>query len=472
MARPLRSIAILFSVALAATLSTCGTVGAANRNVVIILADDLGYGDVGCFGCKTYKTPHIDQLAKDGARLTSFYSAVPFCAPTRASLMTGRYPPRCGLTNNPVPKEDGGGGKNADELGLPVTEVTLADVMRKAGYATGCFGKWHLGHQPHFRPTKRGFDEYLGVLYSNDMHPVELIDGDKLAEYPIDQNTLTGKLTERAVKFIEKNKDKPFFLYLPHAMPHKPLAASDAFRGKSGGGLYGDAVAELDSGVGQVLAKLKELKLEDSTLVVFTSDNGPWYGGSSGGLRGMKGTSWEGGIRVSFIARLPGVIPEGRTSDEPGVMPDLFATACAFAGAKLPEGRTIDGKDLLPLLTKEDKGPHEFVVSTRGDKVATIRSGVWKLHVLAPGGKQKTWKKVDLWTDPRAPDGKRIIAPKEQAHPSQYPGLQTGCEPKAGMLFDLSKDVGEQKDLSAENPDIVKRLQEAARKLEAELKDR
>jgi uncharacterized sulfatase len=472
MALSLRSIAIVFSVALAASLASSVGAQAAHRNVVILLADDLGYGDVGCFGCKTYKTPHIDQLAKDGARLTSFYSAVPFCAPTRASLMTGRYPPRCGLTNNPVPKEDPGGTKAGDELGLPVTEITLAEVFHKAGYATGCFGKWHLGHQPQFRPTKRGFDVYLGVLYSNDMHPVELIDGDKLAEYPIDQNTLTGKLTERAVRFIEKNKYKPFFLYVPHAMPHKPLAASDAFRGKSGGGLYGDAVEELDYGVGQVLEKLKELKLEDSTLVVFTSDNGPWYGGSTGGLRGMKGTSWEGGIRVPFIARLPGVIPAGRSSDEPATMPDLFGTACAYAGLKVPEGRTIDGKDLLPLLSKQEKGPHDFVVSTRGDKVATIRSGVWKLHVLAPGGKQKAWKKDDPWTDPRAPDGKRIIAPKEQAHPSQYPGLQTGCEPKAGLLFDLSKDVGEQNDVSAENPEIAKRLQEAARRYEDGIKQR
>src|SRR6476660_8327896 len=171
-------------------------------NVVIILADDLGYGDLGCYGNTRYKTPHVDQLAKDGVRLTSFYAPVPFCAPTRASLMTGRYPPRCGLTANPVPKEDGGGGKNSDELGLPVSEVTLADLFRKAGYATGAFGKWHLGHQPQFRPLKRGFDEYLGVLYSNDMHPVELIDGDRKAEYPIDQNTLTGKLTDRALRFI------------------------------------------------------------------------------------------------------------------------------------------------------------------------------------------------------------------------------------------------------------------------------
>src|SRR4029077_20440070 len=184
----------------------------------------------------------------------------------------------------------------------------------------------------------------------------------------------------RALKFIEANKDRPFLLYYPQAMPHKPLAASDAYRGKSGAGLYGDAVQEMDWGVGQVLAKLKEHRLEATTLVLFASDNGPWYGGSTGGLRGMKGTSWEGGLRVPLIARLPGVIPAGRTSGEPAVMPDLFATACAFTGLQLPAGRTIDGKDLMPLLTKESAGPHEFVISTRGDKVATVRSGKWKLH--------------------------------------------------------------------------------------------
>lgn len=439
-------------------------------NVVLILADDLGYGDLGCYGNTKYKTPHIDRLAREGARLTSFYAPVPFCAPTRASLLTGRYPPRCGLTGNPVPKDDPAGGtRDTDELGLPVTEVTLADVLRKAGYATACVGKWHLGHRPQFRPLKRGFDDYLGVLYSNDMHPVELIDGDKVAEYPIDQNTLTRKLTDRALKFIGANRDRPFFLYLPHAMPHKPLAASDEFRGKSGAGLYGDAVQELDASVGQVLARLKELRLEERTLVVFASDNGPWYGGSTGGLRGMKGTSWEGGLRVPLIARFPGVIPPGRASDEPAVMPDLFATICSVAGVKSPDDRTIDGKDLMPLLTKEKAGPHEFAYSTRQDKVATVRSGKWKLHVLAPGGKAKAWKPDDPWTDPRAPDGKRIIAPRGQAHPSAFPGVLTGVEPKAGLLFDLAADPGEQTDVAAANPAVVKGLTEAARAFEAGL---
>ena len=461
---------VLWSLALAVAVLNRAA-GETRPNVVIILADDLGYGDLGCFGNTKYKTPHLDRMAREGCRLTSFYAPVPFCAPTRASLLTGRYPPRCGLTGNPVPKDDLAGAKNADDLGLPVTEVTFADVFHGAGYSTGCFGKWHLGHQPRFRPLKRGFDEYLGVLYSNDMHPVELIDGDKVAEYPIDQNTITRKLTDRALKFIDANKEKPFLLYLPHHMPHKPLAASDGFRGKSGAGLYGDAVQELDAGIGEVLGKLKDLKLEANTLVIFASDNGPWYGGSAGGLRGMKGTSWEGGIREPLIARLPGVIPAGRSNDEPAVMPDLFATALEFAGLKPPADREIDGKDLLPLLTgKSDAGPHEYVFSTRGNKVATVRSGKWKLHVLPPGGKQKVWKPEDPYTDPRGPDGKRIIAPKEQAHPSQYPGVQTGVEGKAGLLFDLAADRAEQKDVAAANPEIVQRLTEAAKRFEEGLK--
>jgi arylsulfatase A-like enzyme len=461
---------VLWSLALAVAVLNRAA-GETRPNVVIVLADDLGYGDLGCFGNTKYKTPHLDRMASEGCRLTSFYAPVPFCAPTRASLLTGRYPPRCGLTGNPVPKDDLAGAKNADDLGLPVTEVTFADVFHGAGYATGCFGKWHLGHQPRFRPLKRGFDEYLGVLYSNDMHPVELIDGDKVAEYPIEQNTITRKLTDRALKFIDANKEKPFLLYLPHHMPHKPLAASDGFRGRSGAGLYGDAVQELDAGVGEVLAKLKDLKLEANTLVVFASDNGPWYGGSTGGLRGMKGTSWEGGIREPLIARLPGVIPAGRSSDEPAVMPDLFATALTFAGLKPPADRDIDGKDLLPLWTgKTDVGPHEYVFSTRGNKVATVRSGKWKLHVLPPGGKKKEWKADDPYTDPRGPDGKRIIAPKEQAHPSQSPGVQTGVEGKAGLLFDLAADRAEQKDVAAANPETVQRLTEAANRFEEGLK--
>src|SRR5262249_25901365 len=301
-------------------------------NIVVILADDLGYGDLGCYGHPRFKTPNLDRLAGEGVRMTQFNTPAPFCAPTRAALLTGRYPFRCGLTTNPAPD----GGPTADSAALPLAEVTLAQVLRGAGYATGMVGKWHLGHKrPESLPTRRGFDEYLGIPYSNDMGPVV-------------QATLTRRYTERALRFLERNKDRPFFLYLAHAMPHKPLACSEDFYKRSGAGLYGDALAELDWGVGQVLGRLQALGLDDRTLVVFTSDNGPGSGGSTGGLRGMKGFPWEGGFRVPCIARWPGRIPAGRVSHQVAVTMALFATALAVAGVPPPRDRVIDGKDLLP----------------------------------------------------------------------------------------------------------------------------
>src|SRR5262245_44417687 len=223
-------------------------------NIVLILADDMGYGELGCYGHPRFKTPNLDRLASDGVRLTQFNTPMPFCAPTRASLLTGRYPGRCGLTANPAPD----GGAQADAVALPAGEITLAQILKQAGYATGMVGKWHLGHaKSEYLPTRRGFDDYLGILYSNDMRPVRLVDGEKPVEYPLVQATLTRRYTERAVKFIEANRDRPFFLYVAHAMPHKPLACSEEFYKKSGAGLYGDVVAELDWSVGQVLAKLK-----------------------------------------------------------------------------------------------------------------------------------------------------------------------------------------------------------------------
>ncbi|NQT13850.1 MAG: sulfatase-like hydrolase/transferase, partial [Planctomycetes bacterium] len=246
-------------------------------NVVLIFADDLGYGELGCQGHPTFKTPMLDRMAAEGARLTDFYVPVPYCAPSRGTIMTGRYPWRHGVIRNPCP--DAG----VNDIGIPESETTLGEALQAAGYATCCIGKWHLGHQPQFYPIRNGFDEYLGILYSNDMRPVELIDGDKVVEYPVVQATLTKRYTERALRFIQESRDRPFFLYFPHAMPHKPLAASEAFYKKSGAGLYGDVIAELDWSVGQILAKLKELGLDEKTLVIFTSDNGPWFGGSSGG---------------------------------------------------------------------------------------------------------------------------------------------------------------------------------------------
>jgi uncharacterized sulfatase len=436
-------------------------------NIVIILADDLGYGDLGCYGHPKFKTPHLDKMAAEGARLTQLNTPMPFCAPTRASLLTGRYPFRSGMTNNPAPD----GGPAADAVALSQNEVMLAQLFKQAGYATGMVGKWHLGHkQPESLPTRRGFDSYLGILYSNDMRPVQLIDGDKSIEYPLVQATLTERYTVRALDFIDQHREKPFFLYFAHAMPHKPLAASESFYKKSDAGLYGDVLAELDASVGRVLNKLRDAGLDERTLVLFTSDNGPWFGGSTGGLRGMKGSTFEGGYRVPMLARWPGKIPAGVVNHEPAIMMDLFATALAAADIPLPADRTIDGKNLLPLLKDSAaKSPHAAILGHAGPRLATIRDARWKLHVLAPSGGQKTLPPDEKWIDPRGPDGVTILAPYEQAHPSQFPGLLTGDAAKPMMLFDLKNDPGEQHDVAARHPAEVERLKKLYDRLAAQV---
>jgi uncharacterized sulfatase len=442
-------------------MSLAGAVRAdapARPNVVIILADDLGYGDLGCYGHPRFKTPRLDRMAAEGARLTQFNTPMPFCAPTRAALLTGRYPFRCGLSTNPAPD----GGAEADAVALPAGEVTLAQFLKQAGYATGMVGKWHLGHKtPGSLPTRRGFDEYLGIPYSNDMRPVRLLDGETVVEYPVVQATLTERYTERAVRFIERNRDRPFFLYLAHAMPHKPLACSERFYKAGGAGLYGDVLAELDRGVGRVLDTLKELGLDERTLVVFTSDNGPWFGGSTGGLRGMKSTTWEGGYRVPMIARWPGRIPAGRVCREPAVTMDLFATALAAAGVAAPSDRVIDGKDLLPLLEGRGGAPHEFILGQQGPRLATVRDARWKLHLL-PARDFRQPAPGERWVDARAPDGVTILAPYEQYPPAHYPGVRTGDETRAMSLFDLENDPAEQRDVASAHPDVVARLKALA----------
>jgi uncharacterized sulfatase len=422
-------------------------------NVVLILADDLGYGDLGCYGHPTFKTPVLDRLAREGARLTDFYVPVPYCAPSRGTLLTGRYPFRHGVVQNPCP--DAG----VNDVGIAQSEVLLSEALKAAGYATCCVGKWHLGHKPEFYPRRHGFDEYLGILYSNDMRPVRLIDGEGVVEYPVVQCTLTQRYTHRALEFIEKNRARPFFLYLPHAMPHKPLAASEDFYKKSGAGLYADVIAELDWSVGEILAKLKALDLDTKTLVIFTSDNGPWFGGSTGGLRGMKGSTFEGGIRVPLLARWPGKIPAGHVAHAPAGTIDVLPTVLKLAGVEIPQDRLIDGRDIWPLLTSDAPSPHEALFAMQGARLATVRSGQWKLHVLAPG-RTAPREKVDDWIDPRAPDGVTLLAPYEQYKPSAYPGIHTGDQPKPMMLFDLQSDPAEQHDVAAKHPEVVKRLKQ------------
>ena len=438
-------------------------------NIVLILADDLGYGDLGCFNPDgPFETPNLDRMAAEGARLTDFYVPTPYCAPSRGTLLTGRYPFRHSVVRNPAP--DAG----QSNFGLPQSEVTIAELLKAKGYATAAFGKWHLGHRRQWLPRTQGFDEYFGILYSNDMFPVQLVHNESVAEYPVVQATLTQRYTDRALAFIEQNQDRPFFVYLPHAMPHKPLAASENFyTPETRGDLYADVIAELDHSVGRLLAKLKELSLDENTLVIFTSDNGPWYGGSTGGLRGMKGKTWEGGLRVPLIARMPGMIPSGVVNDSPAATVDILPTLCELAGVETATDRLLDGKDILPLLKDaRAASPHEAIFGMRGPSLATIRAGKWKLHVRDPGPPRFSHlspEEMADWDDPRAPDGVILIAPYEQADPTQHPGLTSGDEPKAVMLFDLEADPGEQHDVADEHPEVVQRLKAAFAKASAQV---
>ena len=426
-------------------------------NLVLIFADDLGYGDIGAYGHPSFQTPHLDRMARQGARLTDFYVPMPYCAPSRASILTGRYPFRHGVVGNPTP--DNG----VNDYGLPASEVTIAQALKNQGYATACIGKWHLGHIPGYLPVERGFDSYFGILYSNDMRPVQLVEDDRVVEYPVVQGTLTKRYTERALRFIESSRDEPFFLYLPHAMPHKPLAASDDFyTPDSPYDLYADVMRELDWSVGQILEKLRELGLERKTLVVFTSDNGPSWGGSTGGLRGMKGRTWEGGIRVPFIAWWPGRIPAGLVSNQVAASVDVFPTFSRLAGEPQPSDRTIDGRDILPLMTSDGApSPHEAIFAMSAGRVHIVRSGKWKLHARSPGpprGPDNIQGYVEGSFNFRSPDGSTIIAPFEQPHPTRYPGVLTGDPRKDMMLFDLEADPSEQRNVADSHPDVVKRL--------------
>jgi arylsulfatase A-like enzyme len=426
-------------------------------NIVLILADDLGAGDLGCTGHPTFRTPRLDALAQSGARMTTFNTPTAFCAPTRASLMTGRYPFRCGMTQNPAPD----GGPAADALALPAGEILLPQILKQAGYTTGMIGKWHLGHKPGALPTDRGFDEYYGIPYSNDMRPVQVLDGTTVVEYPVVQATLTERYTQRAEQFLAKNKAKPFFLYFAHAMPHKPLATTDQYYQRSGHGLYADVMAELDASIGRVLDALNAAGVADNTLVIFTSDNGPWYGGRTGGLRGMKGSTYEGGHRVPLIARWPGRIPAGHVNHAPAVMMDVFATILAATETKLSDDRVIDGRSLLPQLTGAAASAHDVLVGHQGSRLATIRDARWKLHVLPPSHINLKPGPDGRWLDPRAPDGVTILAPFEQYNLDAHPGVTTGDSPAAMQLFDLQTDPAEQHDVAVKFPDEVRRLKSA-----------
>ena len=422
-------------------------------NVVIIFCDDLGYADVGCYGAKGYQTPNIDRLARDGMRFTDFYVAQAVCSASRAALLTGCYPSRIGILGALSPKS---------RTGLHSNEVTMAEVLRERGYATAIYGKWHLGDAPSFLPTRHGFDDYFGLPYSNDMWPrhptsgtnypeLPLIDGEKVIELTPDQSRLTARYTERAVGFIHTHRDRPFFLYVPHNMPHVPLFVSDRFRGKTSRGLYGDVIEEIDWSVGEILDALKRDQLERDTLVIFSSDNGPWllYGDHSGSaqpLREGKATSFDGGVRVPFIARWPGQIPPGGVCREPAMTIDLLPTIARLAGTRLP-ANTIDGKDIWPLLAGEAgaKGQEAYFIYWERELQA-MRSGPWKLH----------FKHSFVKPNPAGGGGR----------PGKYATLKV-----EKSLFNLADDPGELKDVADKNPEVVQRLTSLAEKVRIELGD-
>ncbi len=429
----------------------------AQPNIVLIYADDLGWGDLSCFGNRDRSTPHLDRMATEGARLTDFYVSTPSCAPSRVALLTGRYPYRTGVPSNPAPDA-------SRDHGIKASETTLAEALKSVGYATRCVGKWHLGHLPQYYPTKHGFDEYFGILYSNDMRPVMLVRDEQAVEYPVVQSYLTRRYTSAAIEFIEHNRDRNFFLYLPHAMPHKPLAASEEFyTPETRDDLYSDVVRELDWSIGRVIDKLRELNLDRKTLVIFASDNGPTYGGSSGGLRGTKGATFEGGIRVPGIVWWPGTVPAGQVISNPCATLDLFPTICKLVGIDTAEFN-LDGFDIMPMLTGAGPAPERAIYSWQGIRLMTVRQGRWKLHV----NRSNVWRrgnKGDEWIDPRGPDGVTLIAPPEQYEPWQYPSPADTAEtvpPGAGLLFDLENDLHEQRDVAAEHPEVMQRLTELA----------
>ncbi len=351
-------------------------------NFVVIFCDDLGYGDLGAYGHPAIRTPNLDRMVAEGQKWTNFYAAASVCTPSRAALLTGRLPIRSGMCSDRrrVLFPDSAGG-------LPESEVTIAEALKAAGYATACVGKWHLGHLPQYLPTRHGFDSYLGIPYSNDMRPTPLMDGEKVIEEPAEQSTLTKRYTQRALAFIESNKNRPFFLYFAHTFPHVPLFASEDFKDRSLRGLYGDVVEELDWSVGRILEALRELGLAENTLVLFTSDNGPWLiqklnGGSAGLLREGKGCTYEGGMREPFVAWWPGRIKAGQTVMDMGSTLDLLPTILSLAGAAVPTGRVLDGVDISPALLGRGGSGRSVMYYYRGAKLYAVRKGPYKAHFI------------------------------------------------------------------------------------------
>lgn len=446
-------------------------------NVIIFLTDDQGYADVGCFGATKFRTPNLDGLARRGMRFTNFYVTEAVCTASRASLLTGCYAVRVGLQ---------GALNHTTNIGINDQEVLLPEILKKLGYATSLIGKWHLGHLSAFNPLRHGFDEYFGIPYPNDcsnkFHPVvrtfpplPLLEGEKVVAEEPDQAQFTRMFTERAVKFIERNKDRPFFLYLAHVMPHVPVHASAKFKGKSQGGIYGDAIEELDWSMGEVLAALKKYGLEQDTLVIFTSDNGPFlsYGnhaGSAGPLRGGKLTAFEGGVRMPCLMQWPGKIPAGKDCHEMASTIDLLPTITRLVGGQLPD-HALDGKDIWPLMTGAPgaKTPHQAFFFYNGTELHAVRSGAWKLHFPHP------YLVVD--GEP-GKDGKPANFANLKATSLKLFGM-AGIASRHGYkiekcgleLYNLKDDIGESRNVAQKHPDVVRQLQELAEWARTELGD-
>ncbi|MCF7973622.1 MAG: sulfatase [Phycisphaerae bacterium] len=414
-------------------------------NFVVIFCDDLGYGDVGWLGPVKNRTPNIDRMAKQGACFTDFYCTSGVCSPSRASLMTGCYPLRVGMHKSSkgmfvlVPN---------DRKGLHPNEITIAEVLKPKGYKTACIGKWHLGDQPEFLPTRQGFDFYFGLPFSNDMgnrpgaaYPLPLMHNDRVIEAPADQASLTRRYTEEAVKFIRTNRDAPFFLYLPHTMPHVPIHASDAFKGKSSNGIFGDAVEEIDWSTGRILDTIRDLRIDRRTLVIFTSDNGATRRGSNAPLSGFKARYFEGSMRMPCVMWWPGTISPGTTCDKLCTTMDLMPTLAAFAGASMPDDRIIDGRSIRDLIEGKPgaQSPHEAFYYYYMSQLSAVRSGRWKLW-LPLNPRLETW----------------MGNPTDQ------------CE---AALYDLETDVAETINVIDQHPEVVERLTALAQKARADIGD-
>lgn len=463
-----------------ALLFTCRLVAVAQAsppNVVLIVADDMGYADMGTQGARGFQTPHLDRLAGEGTRFTDFYVAQAVCTASRAALLTGCYPNRLGMH---------GAYNHTSRDGMADEEWLLPEMFKERGYATAGMGKWHLGTRMKFHPVRHGFDEWLGIPYSNDntkyhptlaaeMPPLPFYDGEKIIELDPDQSQFTKRFTKRAVDFIERNATRPFFLYMPHVMPHVPIFASEKFKGRSKAGLYGDVLEELDWSVGEVLATLRRLKLDENTLVVFISDNGPFlsYGehaGSAAPFREGKLTTFEGGVRVPCLVRWTGRIPAGRVCAEPFMGIDWLPTLSEIIGGKAPT-LPIDGRSAKGLIFGEPdaRSPHEAFFFYSGTALQAVRSGSWKLHFphpyITPAGEPGRGGKPSNF-------GKLAPASIKQ---SGVEGIATRhgyrIEQLELSLFDLNTDPGERKNVAAEHPEIVKRLTSIAESARRDLGD-